>query len=53
MTVVLKCFTCYEQPDWSRKVIAVYIISLDIHDIRSLACALFSSDITRRDISVK
>jgi serine phosphatase RsbU (regulator of sigma subunit) len=31
------CFACYERSDWQTKVITVSIISLYIHDIRSLA----------------
>jgi hypothetical protein len=36
MKVLLNCFACYEQSDWSKKVITVFIISLYIHDIMSM-----------------
>ena len=36
MKVLLNCFACYEQSDWSKKVITVFIISLYIHDIMSI-----------------
>jgi hypothetical protein len=34
----LSCFDCYNQSDLSKKVITILFISLDIHDIGSLAC---------------
>ena len=41
--------------DWLKQVIAVFIMSLYIHDIMSLACDLngASSDLPLNDISVK
>ena len=38
MKLLLSCLACYEQNDWWKKVILVFIISLYSHDIRSLAC---------------
>jgi centrosomal protein CEP70 len=35
--ILKTCFACYERSDWQTKVITVSIISLYIHDIRSLA----------------
>ena len=34
---VINCFSCYEQPHWSKKFIIVLIISLYFNDIRALA----------------
>jgi hypothetical protein len=38
---VFNCFACYKQSDWSKKITTVFIISLYIHDIRSLSCDLW------------
>ena len=34
MKVLLHCFACYEQSDWSKKVSTIFIVSLYVHDIR-------------------
>ena len=34
----LSCFDCYNRSDLSKKAITILFISLDIHDIGSLAC---------------
>ena len=41
MKVLLNCIVCYEQSDFPKKVITVFIMSLYIHDIRLLTCDLY------------
>ena len=36
MIMLLNCFASYEQSDWPKKAITVFIITLNIHDAMSL-----------------
>jgi hypothetical protein len=34
--MLLNCFACHDQSDWPKRIITVFIVSLSIHDIKSL-----------------